>query len=160
MWNVYTTTPLLSSIICESRVQCLRVGHTCNVTAYRNTVLWQCGRDSWPRNTSKVGYAVKLRACSVCYSAVASKGLYGYALSGCGRATRRCTSTPAQTVTVSSLWCDGQIPTAHQKSLYRYRVTNFGCVTWSRVPSTLSRYGFTIRGNVTSVYPLLRWGWH
>ena len=40
--------------------------HTCNVTAYRNTLLWQCGRDSWPRNVSKVGYAVTLRACSVC----------------------------------------------------------------------------------------------
>jgi hypothetical protein len=25
----------------------------------------------------------------------------------------RCTSRPAQAVTVSSLWCDGQIPTAH-----------------------------------------------
>jgi len=25
-------------------------------------------------------------------------------------------STPAQTVTVSSLWCDGQIPTAHRTS--------------------------------------------
>ena len=25
-----------------------------------------------------------------------------------------CTSRPAQAVTVSSLWCDGQIPTAHQ----------------------------------------------
>jgi len=29
--------------------------HTCNITAYRNTVSWQCGRDSWPRNVSKVG---------------------------------------------------------------------------------------------------------
>jgi hypothetical protein len=26
----------------------------------------------------------------------------------------RWTSTPAQAVTVSSLWCDGQIPTAHR----------------------------------------------
>jgi hypothetical protein len=32
--------------------------HTCNVTTYRNTVSWQCGRDSWPRNVSKVVYAV------------------------------------------------------------------------------------------------------
>ena len=32
--------------------------HTCNITAYRNTVSWQCGRGSWPRNVSKVGYAV------------------------------------------------------------------------------------------------------
>jgi len=40
--------------------------HTCNVTAYRNTVWWHCGRDLWPRNVSKVGYSVTLRACSVC----------------------------------------------------------------------------------------------
>ena len=58
----------------------LRWVHTCNVTAYRNTVWWQCGRDSCPRNVSKVGYAVTLRACSVCcrYLAVASKRWYGY----------------------------------------------------------------------------------
>ena len=63
--------------------------HTCNVTAYRNTVSWKCGRDSWPRNVSKVGYALTLRACSVCcrYLAVASKGWYGYGLSRFGRAT-------------------------------------------------------------------------
>jgi hypothetical protein len=61
----------------------------CNVTAYRNTVSWQCGRDSWPRTVLKVGYAVTLRACSVCgrYLTVASKGWYGYGLSRCGRAT-------------------------------------------------------------------------
>jgi len=65
--------------------------HTCNVTAYRNTVSWHCGRNSWPRNVSKFGYAVTLRACSVCcrYLAVASKGWYCYGLSGCGRATWR-----------------------------------------------------------------------
>jgi hypothetical protein len=69
--------------------------HTCNVTAYRNTVSCQCGRDSWQRNVSKVGYAVTLRACSVCcqYLAVASKGWYGYGRSRCGRATWRCTFT-------------------------------------------------------------------
>jgi hypothetical protein len=38
----------------------LRWVHTRNVTAYRNTLTWQCGRDSWPRNVSKVGYAVML----------------------------------------------------------------------------------------------------
>ena len=64
---------------------------TCNVTAYRNTVSWQCGRDSWQRNVSKVGYAVTLWACSVCcrYLAIASKGWYGYGRSRCGRATWR-----------------------------------------------------------------------
>jgi len=60
-----------------------------NCTAvYRNTVSWQCGRDSWPRNVLKVGYAVTLRACSVrCrYLAVTSKGWYGCGRSKCGRA--------------------------------------------------------------------------
>ena len=95
-------------------VQTLGWVNTCNFTAYRNTVSWQCGRDSWPRNVSKVGYAVTLRACSVCcrYLAVA----YGYGRNRCGRATSRCTSTPAPAVTVPSLWCDGQIPTAHRTS--------------------------------------------
>ena len=71
------------------RVDVLGWVHTCNVTAYRNTVSWQCGRDWWPRNVSKVGYAVTLRACSVCcrYLAVASKEWYGYGRSRCGRAT-------------------------------------------------------------------------
>ena len=92
--------------------------HTCNVTVYRNTVSWQCGRDSWRRNVSKIGYAVTLRACSVCcrYLAVASKGWYGYGRNRCGRATWRGTSTAAQAVTVSPLSCDNQIPTAHRKS--------------------------------------------
>jgi hypothetical protein len=34
----------------------------------------------------------------------------------CSKPTSRCTSTPAQAVTVSSLWCDGQIPTTHRTS--------------------------------------------
>jgi hypothetical protein len=33
----------------------VKVGSHCNVTAYRNAVSWQCGRDSWPRNVSKFG---------------------------------------------------------------------------------------------------------
>jgi len=62
----------------------LRGVHTCNVTAYRNIVSWQCGRDSWPRNVSKVGYAVTLRACSVrCrYLAITSKGWAGVDVQG------------------------------------------------------------------------------
>jgi hypothetical protein len=69
--------------------------HTCDVTAYRNTVSWRCWRDSWPRNVSKVGYAVTLRACSArCrYLAVASKEWYGYGLSRSGRATWHVTTT-------------------------------------------------------------------
>jgi len=79
-----------NAIFCMAFSNCpLGWVHTRNVTAYRNTVSWQCGRDSWPRNVSKIGYSVTLRACSVCcrYLAVASKGWYGYGLSRCGRAT-------------------------------------------------------------------------
>jgi hypothetical protein len=67
----------------------LRWVHTCNATAYHNTVSLQCGRDSWPRNVSEVGYTVTLGACSVrCrYLAVVSKGWYGYGLSRHGYAT-------------------------------------------------------------------------
>ena len=104
---------LTEFITVNVRLFCLGWLHTCNVTAYRNTVSWQCGRDSWPRNVSKVGYAVRLRAYLLCYRylAVVSNGWYGYGRSRCGRATSLCTSTPAQ-----ALWCDGQIPTAHRTS--------------------------------------------
>jgi len=46
------------------------------VTVYRNTVSWQRGWDSWPRNISKAGYAVTLRVFSMCcrYLAIAWKG--------------------------------------------------------------------------------------
>jgi hypothetical protein len=66
-----------------------------------------------------------------------------------------CTSRPAQAVTVSPLWCDGQIPTVHRTSPWRSRGTNFWQVTSPRIPSTLSRYGVTVQGNVTSAYPPL-----
>jgi hypothetical protein len=42
--------------------------------------------------------------------------LNGRKMGRCGRATWRCTSTPALAVTVSSHWCDVQIPTAHRTS--------------------------------------------
>jgi hypothetical protein len=76
-------------IITNTQITLLRWEHTCNVTAYRNTVSWQCGRDSWACNISKVGYAVTIRACSMRYRnlAITSKGLYGYGLSRSGCAT-------------------------------------------------------------------------
>jgi hypothetical protein len=72
-----------------NEVKFVRFGTHCNVTAYRNTVSWQYGRDLWPRNVSKVAYAVTLRAFSVrCrYLADSSKGSYGYGLSRSGRTT-------------------------------------------------------------------------
>jgi hypothetical protein len=60
----------------------------------------------------------------------------------------RCTSIPAQAVTVLSLWCDGQIPTGYQ------HVTHF-YVTWSRVLSRLSLHCVSVRGNVTSVHTFI-----
>ena len=80
-----------SCVTCFVCLSLLGSVHTCNVTAYRNTVSWHCERDSWPRNVSKVGYAVTLRVCSVCcrYLTVASKAWYGYGWSRCGRATIR-----------------------------------------------------------------------
>jgi len=77
----------------EEDVSVLRWVQTCNVTAYLNAVSRHCRRDSWPRNVSKVGYAVSLRACLVpCrYLVVASKGWYVYGLSRSERATWRVT---------------------------------------------------------------------
>jgi hypothetical protein len=90
--STYSSQPVLVTLAVH-----LLLGwvHTCNVTAYRNTALWQCGRGSWPRNVSEVCYAVTLRACSVCcwYLAVASKGWYGYGRSRCGSATWHVTTT-------------------------------------------------------------------
>jgi hypothetical protein len=81
LWGVCTPHKILSSSLCSllhSLVTSSLLGwvHTCNVIAYRNTVSWECGRDSCPRNLSKVGYAVTLRVFSMCcrYLAVASKG--------------------------------------------------------------------------------------
>jgi hypothetical protein len=95
-WQIafYQSVRMMASVTLLQLLITLGWVHTCNVTAYRNIVPWQCGRDSWPRNVSKVGYAVTLRACSVCcrYLAVASKGWYGYGLSRSVRATLRCTS--------------------------------------------------------------------
>jgi hypothetical protein len=100
--NIYERIRESPWIMNMSTVNPLGWVHTCNVTAYRNTVSWQCGWDSWPRNVSKVGYAVTLRAFSVCcrYLAVVSKEWYGYGRSRCGRASC-CTSTPTAAVTVS-----------------------------------------------------------
>jgi hypothetical protein len=134
--------------------------HTCNVTTYRNTVSWQCGRDSWPRYVSKVGYAVTLRACSVrCrYLSVASKGWYGYGLSRSGRATWHVTTVRSLAfftfmmllapvtnwepygVTLAG-YCYGMRHGMKVQIVNPYRVSH------------LQRYGVTVRGNVTSVYP-------
>ena len=116
--------------------------HTCNITAYRNTVSWQCGRGSWPRNVSKVGYAV---------TSVFGRPIKGMML-------LRPEQVWTCNLTLHVRTCSGRnriIPLMRRAKYRRYRVTNFWYVTRSRVPSTLSRYGVTIRGNVASVYPPL-----
>jgi hypothetical protein len=92
------------------------MGTHCNVTAYRNTVSWQCGRDSWPRNVSKVGYAVMLRACSVrCrYLAFASNGRYDYGLSRSGRATWHVTTVrSSRHLYIHDTSCSVSLPPLH-----------------------------------------------
>jgi hypothetical protein len=107
---------------------CIEVGTHCNVTAYRNTVSWQCGRGWWPRNISKVGYAVTLRTCSLRspYLSVASKGWYGYGLRRSGRATWYVTTVRSSRLpyihnasgsrnTLGTPWCNAsRIPLCHE----------------------------------------------
>jgi hypothetical protein len=132
--------------------------YTCNVSAYRNTISWQCGRDSWPRNVSKVGYAVTLRAYKVrCrYLAVASKWWYGYGLSD---------TSPPSAPLVFFTFLMRLTPVTnwepHGVTLvgYCYAIRHgmkVQILTPCRV-SHLQRYGVTVRGNVTSVYPPLHW---
>jgi hypothetical protein len=87
-WFISSNFVLSQQMTCSVRKPIVRWVHACNVTAYRITISLECGRDSWPRNVSKVGYAVTLRACSVRrrYLTVASKAWYGYGLSRSGRA--------------------------------------------------------------------------
>jgi hypothetical protein len=95
----------------------LRWLHTCNVTAYRNAVTLQVTDTirSYGLNFHSVPHGVTV-SCErytmgfpVCYGSQKhqTRGADGGYVS-------LCTSRPAQAVTVSSLWCDGQIPTAHR----------------------------------------------
>jgi len=52
--NTYLCTGCYSAT-CKIQNNVVKGGHNRNVTAHCNTVSWQCGRDSWPRNVSKVG---------------------------------------------------------------------------------------------------------
>jgi hypothetical protein len=151
----YSLLPLISS------PKQLRWVHTCNVIAYRNTVSWRCGRDLWPRHVSKVGYAVTLRACSLCcrYLAVASNGWYGYGMSRSGRATWHVTTVRSSRLLYihdasgsrnkrGTPWCNAR------RILLRFEVrdesSDRNSVSCQSL-TTLRRYGTC--GNVTSVYP-------
>ena len=131
----------------------LRWVHTCNVAAYRNAVTLQVTDTIriYELNFHPVHHGVTV-FCErytvgfpVCYGSpsdafAASTGfVYLYILPfkekekrADGGDVSRCTSTPAQAVTVSPLWCDGQIPTTPNKPvtlqrnqlLIRYAVTS------------------------------------
>jgi hypothetical protein len=136
---------------CQTRWLGLRWAHTCNVTAYCNTVPWQCGRDWWPRNVSKVGYAVKLRPCSVrCrYLAVASKGWHGYGLSRSGRATWHVTTVRSSRLLAPvTNWEPHGVTLAGYCYVMRHgmkvqTVTPYRVSHWQR---TALRYGVTVQG--------------
>jgi hypothetical protein len=93
----------------------LRWVHTCHVTTYRNAVTLQVTDTihSYDLNFHPVPHAVTVSyerytvGFRVCYGSQKVRGADGGDVS-------RCTFRPAQAVTVSSLWCDGQIPTAHR----------------------------------------------
>jgi hypothetical protein len=117
---------------------CLRWVHTCNVTAYRNAVTlqvtdtirsYELNFHPVPRGL-KVSYERYTLGFPVCYGSqsdvfAASSGfVHLYILRfkekekrADGGDVSRCTSTPAQALTISSPWCDDQIPTAYRTSL-------------------------------------------
>jgi hypothetical protein len=110
--------------------------------------------DSWPRTVPKLGYAVTLRACSVrCrYLAVASKGWYGYGLSMSGRTTWHVTTVRSSRLQAPvTNWEPHGVTLAGHCYAMRHGM-KVQIVTAYRV-SQLQRYGVTVRGNVTSVYP-------
>ena len=115
----------------------LRWVHTCNITVYCNAVTLQVPDmiRSYELKFNPMPHGVTI-SCEcytlgfpVCYGcpsdvfAASSGFVHLYILcfkekekrAGCSYMSR-CTSTPAQAVTVSSLWSDGQIPTAHRTS--------------------------------------------
>jgi hypothetical protein len=61
IWDLHRGVEDSDLLGCVNCVASLGWVHTCDA-AYRNTVSWQCVRDSCPRDVSKVGYAVTLRA--------------------------------------------------------------------------------------------------
>jgi hypothetical protein len=134
--------------------------HTCNITSYRDTASWQCGWDLWPRNVSKVGYLLTLRARSgSCrYLAITSKGWYGYGLSRSGRATWHVTTVRSSHLHMFMVhlapvtnWEPHGITLAGHCYAMRYRM-KVQVITPFHV-SHLQHYGVMERCNVTSVYP-------
>jgi hypothetical protein len=144
---------------CVRAVVSLKVVHTCNVTAYRNAVTLQV--TDTIRSSAMIFHPVPhgvTESCErytmgfpVCYG---SQNHHEYKEGERnGRWWR---------VTLHVHNCCGRnsiIPLMRRPNTdsapnmpVTLRVTKFWYVAWSRVPSTLSRYEITVRGNVTSVY--------
>jgi hypothetical protein len=140
----------------------LRWVHTCNVTTYRNTVSWQCGRDSWPRNVLTARYAVTLRHDRCTVSIWPSHQRDDTVTAWAGLDVQRDTSPPSAPLTFFTFMMllapiTNWEPHGVTLAGYCYGMRHgmkFQTVTPYRV-SHLQRYGFTVRGNVTSVYPTL-----
>jgi hypothetical protein len=95
--------------------------HTCNVTTYRNAVTLQVTDTirSYDLNFHPVPLGVTVSASLTPWGSQFVTGARGImdikkTRGADGGDVSRCTSRPAQPVTVSSLCCDGQIPTAHR----------------------------------------------
>ena len=132
----------------------LRWVHTCNVTAYRNAVTLQetDTKRSYELNFQPVPHGVTVScerytlAFPVCYG---SSGRWW-------RVTLPVHTCSGRNRTIPLMRRPKTDSTPNKPK--RHRVTNFWYVTWSQVPSILSRYGVTLRGNVTSVCLPLRAG--
>jgi hypothetical protein len=146
----------------DNTVYRLRWVHTCNVTTYHNAVTLQVTDTirSYGLNFHPVPHGVTVscehytRGSQFVMGARSIMNIQE-ARGADGGDVSCYMFRPVQATTVSSLWCDSQIPTAHQTCPKRYCVNNFWYVTWSWVPPTLSQYSVTVCGNVTSVYPPL-----
>jgi hypothetical protein len=142
------------------RVVRFKVCTHCNVTVYRNTLPLQCGRDSWPRNVSKVGYAVMLQACSVRCQYWPSHQRDHTVTAWAGLNVQRDTSPPSAPLAFyTSMMLLAPVTNwePHGVTLagYCYAMKHglkIQIVTPYRV-GHLQRYGVTVRGNVTSAYP-------
>jgi hypothetical protein len=135
----------------------LKVGPHCNVTAYRNAVPLQLTDTirSYDLNFHPVPHAVTV-SCErytvgfpVCY--------WSQKHHECKEGER---SGGWWRVTLHVQTCSGRnriMPLMRRPNTdsapnmpVTLHITNFWYVTWSPVPSALSRYGVTVRGNVTS----------
>jgi hypothetical protein len=147
-------------VVSKSRL--IKVVHTCNVTAFRFTVSWQCGRGSWPRNLSKVGYGVTLRACLGAVGIWPSHKRYDTVTAWAGSDVQHDKSPPSAPLAFFTFmlhlapvtnWEPHGVTLAGYCYAMRHGM-KVQIVTPFRIRH-LQRYGVTVRGNVTGVHPTL-----